>query len=520
MHPVLFRVPLPALPLPLFWALLAAAAVALVVGGWLLARRTKQSKVGALVAGCIGAAFAIAAFRFQGEVFELGPLPIYSYGVMLGLSLVVGWYLTLGLAERDGLPKDTMANNYLVTAFAAIAGARLLYVLTNLGEFDSIADVFAMRRGGLVAYGGFLGGFLGSLLFLRSHRIPLLPWADVAVPSLASGLLITRIGCYLFGCDFGKPLAETAPAFLKKLGSFPHWPEGTVPYGSGAPAWVQHVKQRGLSPAATHSLPVHPTQLYESLVGAALLVLLLVSRRHQAFRGQIFLLFTFAYGVCRFGLEMLRDDAERGSLPPALPEHVLLPLSLAIFAVAYAIGFSQAIRSQTVRRVTQGLAFVPAIALFVALKPESFAGSASIQLSTSQGVALTTGFAAAVAFSVFHKAALAHPEAAMALNLPPPKDEDAEEGDNVADADEDEPRAKGRRLEAARERAAGAAGREGAGKAAPKPKKKSASAKTDGHARRDADAGEDPPASARRGPTASGVVGDEASSERGAASSE
>ena len=54
---------------------------------------------------------------------------------MLGLSLVVGWYLTLGLAERDGLPKETMANNYVVTAIAAVVGARILYILTNLPEF-------------------------------------------------------------------------------------------------------------------------------------------------------------------------------------------------------------------------------------------------------------------------------------------------------------------------------------------------------------------------------------------------
>ena len=50
-------------------------------------------------------------------------VPIYAYGVMLGLSLVVGWYLTLPLSERDGLPKETMANCYVVTALAALAPA-------------------------------------------------------------------------------------------------------------------------------------------------------------------------------------------------------------------------------------------------------------------------------------------------------------------------------------------------------------------------------------------------------------
>ncbi|MCC6554395.1 MAG: prolipoprotein diacylglyceryl transferase [Polyangiaceae bacterium] len=365
----------------------------------------------------------------------LGPLPIYSYGVMLGLSLVVGWYLTLGLAERDGLPKETMANNYVVTAVAAVLGARILYILTNLNEFDSIGSMFAMRRGGLVAYGGFLGGFVGSLVYLRMHRIALLPWADVAVPSLASGLMITRIGCYLFGCDFGQPLSETAPAWLKKLGTFPHWPEGTLEHGSGAPAWVQHVKERGLAVTSEHSLPVHPTQLYESLVGAALLVILLVARKHQKFRGQIFLLFTFSYGVCRYMLEVLRDDAERGSIPPALPEHLLIPFGLLVFAIAYTVGFSKAIKSGAVRVATQVLSFAPAVVLFLAMRPETFASTATMQYSTSQAVAVITGFAAAIAFAVYYKAALAHPEAAMALNLPGAS---GAAGKPIADEDEDE----------------------------------------------------------------------------------
>ncbi len=95
-------------------------------------------------------------------------------------------------------------------------------------------------RGGLVAYGGFLGGYIGSWLYLQRHNLRLMPWADVAVPSLASGLLITRIGCYLFGCDFGKRLPDGAPGFLKKLGTFPKWTEGTLDGGLGSPAYAKH----------------------------------------------------------------------------------------------------------------------------------------------------------------------------------------------------------------------------------------------------------------------------------------
>jgi phosphatidylglycerol:prolipoprotein diacylglycerol transferase len=414
MHPILFRIPLPKYPLPLTWLFLAAAAVALVIALVALARKNRE---GAAIPGVIAVACAGVGLYMRGRVWEMGPIPIYSYGIMLGLSLVVGWYLTLGLAERDGLPKETMANNYVVTALAAVVGSRVLYILTNLNEFDSLDKVFAMRQGGLVAYGGFIGGYLGSFFFLRRHKIPLLPWADVAVPSLASGLMITRIGCYLFGCDFGKPLQETAPRFLKTLGTFPHWPDGTLDNGTGSPAWAQHVKAHLIDPSAPSSLPVHPTQIYESLVGAGLLVLLLSARKHQKFRGQIFLLFFFAYGVCRYGLEVLRADVERGEIPPSLPEHILIPLGALILATGYVIGFSKAIKNPIVRRVTQLFAFVPSILLFFALKPVDFDNN--IQFSTSQFIAVTTGFAASIAFSVFLKAAEAHPESAMALGLPP-----------------------------------------------------------------------------------------------------
>jgi len=351
------------------------------------------------------------------ETFTQGNIPIYSYGVMLGLSLVVGWYLTLWLAEKDGLPKETMANCYVVTALAAIVGSRVLYVVTNLEEFNGLGDFFAFRRGGLVAYGGFLGGYLGSWGYLKLKKIPLMPWADIAVPSLASGLAITRIGCFLFGCDFGKPLGDGAPEFLKKIGTFPHWAPGMVDRGDGAPAWIQHVNSGLIDHEATHSLPVHPTQLYESLVGLALLGLLMVQRKHQRFRGQVFMLFAFAYGFARFLLEIVRDDAERGLYGPELGAHILIPGSLALFAVGYSIGFANGIPNVTMRRLTQALSFVPALVAFLMMRPASFMSASIVQLSTSQWVGVLTGVAVSVAYMIFWKAAEAHPAEAMMINL-------------------------------------------------------------------------------------------------------
>lgn len=449
------------MPLKLWWALASVAAIAAV---YALIGLRKKDRVGAASALFVAAGCAIAGYVFRDAKYEAQNLPIYSYGVMLGLSLVVGWYLTLTLAERDGLPKETMANCYVVTAIAALLGARLLYVVTNPDEFKTWTDFFALRRGGLVAYGGFLGGYVGSWLFLQRNRIRLMPWADVAVPSLASGLLVTRVGCYLFGCDFGKRLPETAPAFLKKLGTFPHWAQGTLDGGDGSPAYVKHLEALRGTPLGAEllkrnaSLPVHPTQLYESLVGLALLALLLWQRKHQKFRGQIFFLFAFAYGYLRFLLEILRDDAERGELGPLMSEHWLVSGSLLVMSVAFVFGVSLGITSPTRRAIARVLSFVPPVVAFVILRPLSFGRQVSVQLSTSQWIGLLSAVVCAYFYAQFWERARKTPKLAMSLESLgdiKPTDDDLrrsnrgdDDDDDDADADaqrEERPRAKRRK---------------------------------------------------------------------------
>jgi phosphatidylglycerol---prolipoprotein diacylglyceryl transferase len=374
---------------------------------------------------------------------KLGAVPIYSYGVMLGLSLVVGWYLTLGLAERDGLPREKMANNYVITALVAVAGSRVLYVVTNPDEFHSFGDVFSMQTGGLVVYGGFLGGFVASWAYLRKNGMRLLPWADVAVPSLASGLAITRIGCYLFGCDYGRPLAENAPGWLKSMGTFPHWPDGTLPgNAAGSPAWAEHYSRQLIAIDAPGSLPVHPTQLYESLLGASLLALLLFVRSRQRFRGEIFFVATFAYGLARFVIEMLRDDPERKAIPGAIAEHLYMPLCLGLFAAGFAVSFARMIPNVTARRVAQGAVFLPAVYAFFALRPGQFTPPVLMQLSTSQFIGIASALAVCAAYVIYANAAEAHPEAAMSLGLPaePAKEDDDAEKEGDEDEEERPPR--------------------------------------------------------------------------------
>jgi phosphatidylglycerol:prolipoprotein diacylglycerol transferase len=227
-----------------------------------------------------------------------GGIPIYSYGVMLGLSIVLGSFISRGLAEkRDGFDPALTGWLYATTIGSALFGARLLYVLTNLDRFDQLGDFFKLTDGGLVAYGGFLGGFFGSWAYCARHKLSILAWGDAATPSMSAGLFLTRIGCLLYGCDYGQP--TNVP-----------W---AITFPAGSPCY-NHQRQDGLLPEhALRSLPVHPTQLYESAVGLALFVFLMWVWSRRKRRGEVMVAFTLGYGVLRFLLELLRGDDQRGA---------------------------------------------------------------------------------------------------------------------------------------------------------------------------------------------------------------
>jgi phosphatidylglycerol:prolipoprotein diacylglycerol transferase len=277
-----------------------------------------------------------------------------------------------------------------------------------------------------------------------------MPWADVAVPSLASGLLITRIGCYLFGCDFGKRLPESSSTgFLAKLGTFPHWPKDTLEGSEGAPAFARHLDIAGKHTPAYdelmkmgHSYPVHPTQIYESLVGLVLLALLLWQRRAQRFRGQIFFLFAFGYGYLRFLIEALRDDSERGEFGPMMSEHWLISGSLLVMSIAFVFGISLGIANPRNRTIARIAAFVPPVVAFVMLRPQSFAKTQAVQLSTSQWIGLLSAVICAYFYAKFWEEARKSPKLAMGLeslgDIKPTEDDQAPRRRNV-DEDEDEP---------------------------------------------------------------------------------
>jgi phosphatidylglycerol:prolipoprotein diacylglycerol transferase len=272
-----------------------------------------------------------------------GPQPVYAYGVLLGLSLIVGFQVAEHFGtRRAGLPSTVVGSAYIAATVCGLIGARALYVLENAESLqESGASVFDVTSGGVSAYGGFAGGLIGAALYLAWRRASLTTFADAAAPALALGTALTRIGCYLYGCDFGTRLGPDAPAFLKSLGTFPHWDRAAIGlYGS--PAFLHHVDRYALPSDAPSSFPVHPTQLYEALAGVALLALALVLWRARRYSGQVILPVALGYAAFRFAVEYVRDDPERAELAGFSSAQLFSLVLFAGAAIAWSVARSRA----------------------------------------------------------------------------------------------------------------------------------------------------------------------------------
>ena len=210
---------------------------------------------------------------------KIGPLELHSYGFLLAVSFFVGIALAARRAPRRGLAPDAVYDTALVIVFAAILGARLMYVLFHHAEMHSIVDVLAVWRGGLTMYGGVLAAMAAAWLYARRRELPFLRLADVVAPSLGLGLMVTRLGCFLNGCCYGKP-TDVAWGVV-----FPEATFGGTLFGA---------------------TPLHPTQLYSSLEGLVVLLVLLLFDRRARPDGHVFALYLVLTGIGRFVLDFFR----------------------------------------------------------------------------------------------------------------------------------------------------------------------------------------------------------------------
>lgn len=210
---------------------------------------------------------------------KLGPLELHAYGFLLAVSFFCGIALAARRAPGRGLTAEVVYDTSLVIVFAAIIGARLMYVFFHREEMQSVLDMIAVWRGGLTMYGGVLAAVAASWLYLRRKELPFLRMADVVAPSLGLGLMLTRIGCFLNGCCYGKPT--------------------DLPWGMIFP-------EEAFGGRVFGGVALHPTQLYSSALGLVTLVTLLLLDRRRRPDGQLFSIYLILAGAGRFALDFWR----------------------------------------------------------------------------------------------------------------------------------------------------------------------------------------------------------------------
>jgi phosphatidylglycerol:prolipoprotein diacylglycerol transferase len=218
--------------------------------------------------------------------FYLGSLPIRWYGVMMATAFFAGLWTAARRAKLANISPDHITDVTLWLMLGGVIGARFVYVTTYWNrDFagQPISEIFMIQHGGLVFYGGLIGGALASLAYLYWKKLPVWKVADILAPSVALGSVFGRIGCLLNGCCYGRechlPWAITF----------------TNPQAhefSGTPL----------------NVPLHPTEIYDGLLNLILYFGLAWVFRHKKFDGQIVALYLMGYAVCRSIAECFRGD--------------------------------------------------------------------------------------------------------------------------------------------------------------------------------------------------------------------
>jgi phosphatidylglycerol:prolipoprotein diacylglycerol transferase len=328
MLPILFTIPggaLKVIALVLLASGLCLTGLSLLRGGAFKERWQGMGLAG-LIAGVLACRLlggSLAIHRAELWQATWPPFSVYSYGLMFGLSLFVGWMIVAHFGTRDGLNESDLGTCYTVAAVSSIVVARALYLVTQPAELQGgLLDMLNTRRGGLVAYGGLIGSTLGSIVYCRIKKMPLALWGDAAILAVALGTAVTRVGCLLYGCDYGRP-APTLPWGIR----FP----------AGAPAHVDHVQRHLILATSAWSAPVHPTQIYESLLGLSAFLLLLWVRARRQFAGQLFLIFVLYYGALRYAIEVFRGDADRAFVGWFSTSQLISLLTMAVALGLYVI---------------------------------------------------------------------------------------------------------------------------------------------------------------------------------------
>lgn len=217
--------------------------------------------------------------------FELGPLQVHWYGLIIGAGLALALWLAMREAEKRNLSKDAFPDLMLWAVPIAIICARIYYVIFQWDYYqDHPGEIIKIWHGGIAIHGALIGSVVTAYIFARKRNISFWKLADIAAPSIILGQAIGRWGNFINQEAHGGPVSRD---FLENL----YLPDFIINQ-----MYIQGTYY-------------HPTFLYESIwnfIGFAVLIAL---RRVNLRRGEMFLGYVIWYSIGRFFVEGLRTDS-------------------------------------------------------------------------------------------------------------------------------------------------------------------------------------------------------------------
>ncbi len=239
-------------------------------------------------------------------LFHLGPITLKSFGLLVAIAMLVGIAIAKKRAMREGIPPEKIESLSFWLIVASLLGSRFLYTFVEHADhfWRHPVEFLYFHTGGLSFLGGLFFAVATAIVFCRKNSLRFWQVADLMAPSIAIGLAIGKVGCFLAGCCHGKVC--------------------DLPWG------VTFHDPEGL--ARPLNVPLHPTQLYEALSWTFLFVLLLAFQRIRKFYGEQFLLFVIVFSIVRSYLETFRGDpGHLGTLTTA--QFLSIPMALAAIGI-------------------------------------------------------------------------------------------------------------------------------------------------------------------------------------------
>jgi phosphatidylglycerol---prolipoprotein diacylglyceryl transferase len=229
-------------------------------------------------------------------LFHLGPLTVYSYGLMMALGFLAADYVIRLECIRRGLDPEYSSSIVIAAAVAGLIGSRVYAILDDLPTYLADPKSMIFSGSGFVFYGGMIGGLLGAYLVSRWYRIGLGVTMDMCGPALAIGQAIGRIGCQLSGDgDWGLP--STVPWAMSYPKAIVGWNSDTV---------LKLDDHYRLVSGFFPGVRVHPAPIYETILYVGVFAILWSMRKTSHPAGRIMYWYLLLGGAARFIVEFWR----------------------------------------------------------------------------------------------------------------------------------------------------------------------------------------------------------------------